>query len=370
MWFFILACVLDILFCVVAQAESVVVRKNDTLGKIAKRYNVSLNELKKMNYERLLKKGNFNFIKPGQVFELPIDEKSVAVFKSKVSKYNANIQRIRNLKSGGAIHISVIKGDTLSEIAVGWYGSSRYIKNIARENGIINPNKIIVGELLKFPDVGTIDVKNYNTSPYGAMGKRGNQKVLEGIFQSNHFPDMKQQMEIAVNEKEPIAGIIKKGDYANCVSDANGVVCNQSEFRFFWKKVDQVEAMIWENIVLEDYICTVSVINVCGNFVTMCKPLLEQLPKEESPKIQSQTESQPVLENKSESQTSPTIEPQMEPLPPEKKIENPYAGCEDLPKRIVVTTHPLYITVDATRMTCEERRMRQKEREDEKNKGK
>lgn len=72
-------------------------------------------------------------------------------------------------------------------------------------------------------------------------------------------------------------------------------------------------------------------------------------------------------------QSAPTPPPQSESLPPviqtkemEKKKEDPYIGCDDLPKMLVIRRYPFSIVMDANRLTCEERRRHQEEMENEK----
>lgn len=51
----------------------VVVEKNDSFWKIAKNCNVSWDELKRMNHDRLVRSGDFDLIYPGQVLKLPVE---------------------------------------------------------------------------------------------------------------------------------------------------------------------------------------------------------------------------------------------------------------------------------------------------------
>jgi LysM repeat protein len=61
----------------IAMAKIVTVQKGDNFWKIAQRYKVSWNQIQQINESRLIKKGNYNLLIPGQIIEIPTVEKIV-----------------------------------------------------------------------------------------------------------------------------------------------------------------------------------------------------------------------------------------------------------------------------------------------------
>ena len=99
------------------------VRSGDTLSEIAKRYGTTVSAIANLNGI-----SNPNLIYVGQALQIP---KSGA-----------------GSSSGGTITYKVKSGDTLSEIAKR-YGTT--VSAIANLNGILDPNLIYVGQLLRIP---------------------------------------------------------------------------------------------------------------------------------------------------------------------------------------------------------------------------
>jgi LysM repeat protein len=70
-----------LVFCLVfftysiAMAKIVMVQKGDNFWKISQRYKVSWNKIQQLNESRLIKKGNYNLLLPGQIIEIPTVEK-------------------------------------------------------------------------------------------------------------------------------------------------------------------------------------------------------------------------------------------------------------------------------------------------------
>ncbi len=59
-----------------AMARIVMVQKGDNFWKISQRYKVSWNKIQQLNESRLIKKGNYDLLLPGQILEIPIAEKT------------------------------------------------------------------------------------------------------------------------------------------------------------------------------------------------------------------------------------------------------------------------------------------------------
>ncbi len=96
------------------------VRRGDTLSKIANRYGITVNEIVALNNIK-----NPNLIYVGQQLRIPLDN---------------SINQMQN------VYYRVQRGDRL------WRIAKRYrttVSNIARINGIRNPNLIFVGQILK-----------------------------------------------------------------------------------------------------------------------------------------------------------------------------------------------------------------------------
>ena len=97
-----------------------IVKKGDTLSGIAKKYNITYQELARYNNIT-----NPNLIYPNQKIKIP-------------SKTSNNI-----------ITYIVKKGDTLWGIALKYLGSGNRYKEIADYNNILNPNKLKIGQTIK-----------------------------------------------------------------------------------------------------------------------------------------------------------------------------------------------------------------------------
>ncbi len=96
------------------------VKRGDTLSKIANRYGITVNEIAQLNNIQ-----NPNLIYVGQIFRIPLDH---------------SINQMKN------VYYRVQRGDRLWRIAK-MYRTT--VSNIARLNGIRNPNLIYVGQILK-----------------------------------------------------------------------------------------------------------------------------------------------------------------------------------------------------------------------------
>lgn len=102
------------------------VKKNDTMTKIATKYNIAVDKLIAANPQI----PNPNLIKIGQVVNVPV--------KTQQTSTSAN--------KGEAVYHIVQKGEVLSSIAKRY--NTSYLK-IAALNGIANPNKIYTGQKLR-----------------------------------------------------------------------------------------------------------------------------------------------------------------------------------------------------------------------------
>ncbi|PIR73682.1 MAG: hypothetical protein COU40_01300 [Candidatus Moranbacteria bacterium CG10_big_fil_rev_8_21_14_0_10_35_21] len=180
----------------------------------------------------------------------------------------------------------VKKGETLWGIAHQNWGSGMLWTKIAEENKISDPKKLQIGKNLNIPSVEKIQVKNHNTSPYGAVAKKGNPKVLEAIDQTFYTDSEKTEFKKVILESDPERITIKKGDKADCVSDKDGVYCNDDGYQFEWNKVSELSAYRW-NVKLETKECNIDVVDICGNFVSECetKPIEKTEEPQEETKI-------------------------------------------------------------------------------------
>lgn len=102
--------------------QNYVVRRGDTLSKIARRYGTTVNAIVRLNRIE-----NPNLIYIGQILQIPSTSNNTTT-----SVMNYTIQR----------------GDTLSEIAFR-YGTT--VNTLAQLNNINNPNRIYVGNIIKVP---------------------------------------------------------------------------------------------------------------------------------------------------------------------------------------------------------------------------
>ena len=109
----------------VSNEHTYVVKKGDTLGGIAIKYNISEDELAKLNNIK-----DKNIIKVGQVLKLPLTAKSNPEVKNEGNTY------------------VVKKGDTLGGIAIKYNVSE---DELAKLNNIKDKNTIKVGQVLKLP---------------------------------------------------------------------------------------------------------------------------------------------------------------------------------------------------------------------------
>ncbi len=109
----------------VSNENTYVVKKGDTLGGIAIKYNISEDELAKLNNIK-----DKNIIKVGQVLKLPLTAKSNPEVKNEGNTY------------------VVKKGDTLGGIAIKYNVSE---DELAKLNNIKDKNTIKVGQVLKLP---------------------------------------------------------------------------------------------------------------------------------------------------------------------------------------------------------------------------
>ena len=96
------------------------VKKGDTLTRIANRYGITINEIVELNNIK-----NPNLIYVGQILRIPLDN---------------------SINQMQTVYYRVRRGDRLWRIAK-MYRTTVY--NIARLNGISNPNLIYVGQVLK-----------------------------------------------------------------------------------------------------------------------------------------------------------------------------------------------------------------------------
>ena len=111
----------------------------DTLGKIAQRFGTTYQEIARINGIP-----NPNIIQVGQILKIPGSSSSNSSFNSAQNS------------SSSFITYKIVKGDTLSKIAQR-YGTT--YQEIARINGIANPNKIQVGQIIRVPGS---NVSNYH----------------------------------------------------------------------------------------------------------------------------------------------------------------------------------------------------------------
>ena len=112
--------------------ENYVVRKGDTLSKIALKYGTTVNAIARLNGIR-----NPNLIYVGQILQIPNTSNNAVT---------------------STIDYTIQRGDTLSEIA-SRYGTT--VNVLANLNGIRNPNRIYAGNIIKVP-ITTRVISNTN----------------------------------------------------------------------------------------------------------------------------------------------------------------------------------------------------------------
>ena len=112
--------------------ENYVVRRGDTLSKIALKYGTTVNAIARLNGIR-----NPNLIYVGQILQIPNTSNNAVT---------------------SAIDYTIQRGDTLSEIA-SRYGTT--VNVLANLNGIRNPNRIYAGNIIKVP-ITTRVISNTN----------------------------------------------------------------------------------------------------------------------------------------------------------------------------------------------------------------
>ena len=138
---------------------SYIVNNGDTLGKIAQKFGTTYQELARINGI-----SNPNLIKVGQVLKLPNSSYS--------SSYNS---------------YTVANGDTLGKIAQK-FGTT--YQELARINGISNPNFIQIGQVLKIPNsnsynssssssISNSSLNSVNANPNPIIIKAKNLKVYD-----------------------------------------------------------------------------------------------------------------------------------------------------------------------------------------------
>ncbi|MCH6255270.1 LysM peptidoglycan-binding domain-containing protein [Puniceicoccaceae bacterium K14] len=124
------------LFCAISYGVTQhTVKKGDTLSTISSRYGVSVKSIKNLN-----KISNPNLIRAGQVIKIPSSEPTTFDYTIK-------------------------KGDSLSAIAK---KNGTTLKKLSQLNGIKNPNKIKVGQVIKVPNTpksSKINLRSYAALP-------------------------------------------------------------------------------------------------------------------------------------------------------------------------------------------------------------
>lgn len=105
-----------------------VVKKGDSLSKIAKDKKIEMNAIKRVKYSEI---GNANNLSTGEVLLLPKAEKKVST--PSPAKSTPKTYKVKS-------------GDTLSDIAKKYKTS---VANLQKKNNIENANKIKVGQVLK-----------------------------------------------------------------------------------------------------------------------------------------------------------------------------------------------------------------------------
>ena len=124
--------------------NSYTVANGDTLGKIAQKFGTTYQELARINGI-----SNPNFIQIGQVLKIPNS-----------NSYNSSYSSTPSIPSSYNSYI-VVSGDTLDKIAQK-FGTT--YQELARINGISNPNFIQIGQVLKIPNSNSYN-NSYSSTP-------------------------------------------------------------------------------------------------------------------------------------------------------------------------------------------------------------
>ena len=162
------------------------VESGDTLGRIAKKYNTSVNELVSLNNI-----ADPNFIKIGQKLILPQQQiQNKPADLPTEEKENKNVYRIKS-------------GDTLGKIAK-QYGTS--VNTLASINNIKDPNLIIVNQELQLPDnyreeVPLAKEEWVSTKKLEKDRRSLNQKADEDIITKSQLLNNPNQQYVVVDKK-------------------------------------------------------------------------------------------------------------------------------------------------------------------------
>ena len=145
----------------------------DTLTGIAKNFNTTLQELVRINGIT-----NPDLIRVGQIIKVPNSNSNVNTFSSSISSSSSSTDSYK-----------VVSGDTLTKIAQKF--NTTY-QELARINGITNPNLIRVGQIIKVPKTNSNNIhsssvpnsqssSNHNTSSNTITIKVKDTNVLEAL---------------------------------------------------------------------------------------------------------------------------------------------------------------------------------------------
>ena len=158
------------------------------------------------------------------------------------------------------------------------YGTGLKWKEIHKATGT-DPRKLRIGQIVIVPDNVEIDIKNHNTSPYGASPEKGSLKVLDFIQKLKGVDqDLRIKLSEAVRSQSPEKCVLRRGEKAIHTTDARGVYGNgKMIFTFNWTKAEKLSAWQWRVIVQEKEYRLV-VIEQCGN-ATLMIPVEKPAPK-------------------------------------------------------------------------------------------
>ena len=141
----------------------------DTLIKIAKKFGTTYQEIAKLNGI-----SNPNVIQVGQILKIPGSNSSNTASSTTATTQNS---------SSSYITYTIVSGDTLSKIAQR-FGTT--YQELARINGIANPNIISIGQIIKVPGGGSSksstpspQPSNINTNQI--IGKANSTKLLDTL---------------------------------------------------------------------------------------------------------------------------------------------------------------------------------------------
>src|SRR3989338_5885514 len=216
------------------------------------------------------------------------------------------------------------KGDTLWKYSRTEWGTGFLWNKIAERNNITDQKKLRIGQQIVIPDIEIVEIRNHNTSPYGAKALKGDAKVIDFIQKTKLDENVRNLLIQQISSADPEPYILMKGEEAKYTSDGKGVYGNGfTTYRYNWEKVDQLKAWRWS-----------AVIESCGN----ASLNWEKTPEEKVEKIEIPVQPAPIIAPEPAPEVPQKIMEQEIKLK-EEQMECPGCGELELMSGIAVWVH-------------------------------